>query len=66
MKYTTLAAISSLALSVASAGHAEPQAEVLHWWTAGGEANNINYMSFAKFSVFTTTNYLLTHYYGRQ
>ena len=41
MKYTTLAAISSLALSVASAGHAEPQAEVLHWWTAGGEAKAV-------------------------
>ncbi|MBY6004104.1 ABC transporter substrate-binding protein [Salipiger bermudensis] len=41
MKYTTLAAISSLALSVATAGHAEPQAEVLHWWTSGGEAKAV-------------------------
>jgi glucose/mannose transport system substrate-binding protein len=41
MKYTTLAAISSLAVSVATIGHAEPQAEVLHWWTAGGEAKAV-------------------------
>ena len=41
MKYTTLAAISSLALSVATIGHAEPQAEVLHWWTSGGEAKAV-------------------------
>ena len=41
IKYTTLAAISSLALSVATIGHAEPQAEVLHWWTSGGEAKAV-------------------------
>jgi len=29
--------VSFLALCVAGAVHAEPQAEVLHYWTSGGE-----------------------------
>ncbi len=41
MTYTAKAAISALALTVAGVAHAEPQAEVLHWWTAGGEAKAV-------------------------
>lgn len=29
------------ALALAAAAHAEPQAEVLHWWTSGGEAKSV-------------------------
>jgi glucose/mannose transport system substrate-binding protein len=33
--------VSAMALIVAGAAHAEPQAEVLHWWTSGGEAKSV-------------------------
>ncbi|MFW2586890.1 ABC transporter substrate-binding protein [Sagittula sp. SSi028] len=33
--------VSALALAVAGAAQAEPQAEVLHWWTSGGEAKSV-------------------------
>lgn len=41
MKYTAFAAVSAVALSVAGMAQAEPQAEVLHWWTSGGEAKSV-------------------------
>ncbi|KJZ18591.1 ABC transporter substrate-binding protein [Loktanella sp. S4079] len=34
-------AVSAFALCVAGAVHAEPQAEVLHYWTSGGEAKSV-------------------------
>ena len=34
-------AVSALALMVAGAAIAEPQAEVLHYWTSGGEAKSV-------------------------
>ncbi|SFS21587.1 ABC transporter substrate-binding protein [Yoonia litorea] len=34
-------AVSALALCVAGAAHAGPEAEVLHWWTSGGEAKSV-------------------------
>lgn len=37
----TVFAVSALALCVGGALHAEPQAEVLHWWTSGGEAKSV-------------------------
>ena len=42
MKFKTLCA-ASVAFFVAgtSLAHAEPQAEVLHWWTSGGEAKSV-------------------------
>ena len=42
MKFKTLFA-ASIAFAVAgtSMAHAEPQAEVLHWWTSGGEAKSV-------------------------
>ena len=42
MKFKTLCA-ASVAFVVAgtSLAHAEPQAEVLHWWTSGGEAKSV-------------------------
>jgi glucose/mannose transport system substrate-binding protein len=42
MKFKTLCA-ASVAFVVAgtSLAHAEPQAEVLHWWTSGGEARSV-------------------------
>ena len=42
MKFKTLFA-ASVAFVVAgtSLAHAEPQAEVLHWWTSGGEAKSV-------------------------
>ena len=41
MKYTAFAALSAFALTAATGAHAEPQAEVLHWWTSGGEAKSV-------------------------
>ncbi|WP_460275734.1 ABC transporter substrate-binding protein [Celeribacter sp. ULVN23_4] len=41
MNYSVLAATSAVALSVGVASFAEPQAEVLHWWTSGGEAKSV-------------------------
>ncbi|EBA15568.1 probable binding protein component of ABC sugar transporter [Roseobacter sp. SK209-2-6] len=41
MKMTLFAAASSLALSAATLAQAGPQAEVLHWWTSGGEAKSV-------------------------
>ncbi|MGR3781359.1 MAG: sugar ABC transporter substrate-binding protein, partial [Albimonas sp.] len=39
-KLNVLAAASAIAL-VAGAAAAEPQVEVLHWWTSGGEAKSV-------------------------
>ncbi len=33
--------VSAAALVVANAAYAEPKAEVLHWWTSGGEAKSV-------------------------
>ena len=41
MKRSVLAAVSAVALASASGAIAEPQAEVLHWWTSGGEAKSV-------------------------
>lgn len=41
MKYTAFAAISAIALVAGGVAVAEPQAEVLHWWTSGGEAKSV-------------------------
>ena len=42
MKFKTLFAASvAFALAGTSLAHAEPQAEVLHWWTSGGEARSV-------------------------
>lgn len=41
MKKILFAAVSSVALVAASSVTAEPQAEVLHWWTSGGEAKSV-------------------------
>ena len=41
MKNSVFAAVSATALVVAGAAFAEPQAEVLHWWTSGGEAKSV-------------------------
>ncbi|MDP4992405.1 MAG: ABC transporter substrate-binding protein, partial [Marivita lacus] len=40
MKSVFFGAVSATAL-IASAVHAEPKAEVLHWWTSGGEAKSV-------------------------
>ena len=40
MKSVFFGAVSATAL-IASAVHAEPQAEVMHWWTSGGEAKSV-------------------------
>jgi glucose/mannose transport system substrate-binding protein len=40
MKSVFSGAVSATAL-IASAVYAEPQAEVLHWWTSGGEAKSV-------------------------
>jgi glucose/mannose transport system substrate-binding protein len=40
MKSVFYGAVSATAL-IASAVYAEPQAEVLHWWTSGGEAKSV-------------------------
>ena len=36
-----IAATSALTISITSIAKAEPQAEVLHWWTSGGEAKSV-------------------------
>lgn len=41
MKMTAFAAVSSIALFSASSVLANPEAEVLHWWTSGGEAKSV-------------------------
>ncbi|PIE11879.1 MAG: sugar ABC transporter substrate-binding protein [Rhodobacterales bacterium] len=41
MKTSAIAAVSAVAISAASGAFAEPQAEVLHWWTSGGEAKSV-------------------------
>ena len=38
MKLKTLAAVVVAAGMISSAAKAGPEVEVLHWWTAGGEA----------------------------
>ncbi|MBT8153775.1 ABC transporter substrate-binding protein [Epibacterium ulvae] len=41
MKFTAFAAVSALAITSASAAFAGPEAEVLHYWTSGGEAKSV-------------------------
>jgi glucose/mannose transport system substrate-binding protein len=42
MKFKTLFAASvAFAVAGTTLAHAEPQAEVLHWWTSGGEARSV-------------------------
>jgi glucose/mannose transport system substrate-binding protein len=41
MKLTALAAVSAVALSYGMSASAGPEAEVLHWWTSGGEAKSV-------------------------
>ncbi|MGI9368215.1 MAG: ABC transporter substrate-binding protein [Ruegeria sp.] len=41
MKRFAFATVSTLAVTAASSVVAEPQAEVLHWWTSGGEAKSV-------------------------
>lgn len=41
MKFTAFAAVSALALTSATAAFAGPEAEVLHYWTSGGEAKSV-------------------------
>ena len=41
MKKFTFAAASAVAIVASGAAFAEPQAEVLHWWTSGGEAKSV-------------------------
>lgn len=41
MKKTVFTAASAIALTCAVPLMAEPQAEVLHWWTSGGEAKSV-------------------------
>ena len=41
MKSYILSAVSGIALTVAGAAHAGPEAEVLHYWTSGGEAKSV-------------------------
>ena len=36
-----IAATAALTISITSIAKAEPQAEVLHWWTSGGEAKSV-------------------------
>ncbi len=36
-----IAATSALTISITSIAKAEPEAEVLHWWTSGGEAKSV-------------------------
>lgn len=40
-KLNVLAASSAMVALVAGAAAAEPQVEVLHWWTSGGEAKSV-------------------------
>ena len=41
MKFHVLGAVSGLALVASGAAIAGPEAEVLHWWTSGGEAKSV-------------------------
>ena len=41
MKTQILGAVSGIALVASTAAFAEPQAEVLHYWTSGGEAKSV-------------------------
>ena len=41
MKNIAFATVSTLAVMAGSSVLAEPQAEVLHWWTSGGEAKSV-------------------------
>lgn len=41
MKSVKFAAASTVAFVAATAAFAEPKAEVLHWWTSGGEAKSV-------------------------
>ena len=41
MKSYILSAVSGIALTLAGAAHAGPEAEVLHYWTSGGEAKSV-------------------------
>ncbi|WP_170571461.1 ABC transporter substrate-binding protein [Ruegeria atlantica] len=41
MKRFAFATVSTLAVVAGSSAVAEPQAEVLHWWTSGGEAKSV-------------------------
>lgn len=41
MKRFAFATVSTLAVVAGSSVLAEPQAEVLHWWTSGGEAKSV-------------------------
>ncbi len=41
IRFTALATLSAVALTAASSAWAEPKAEVLHWWTSGGEAKSV-------------------------
>ncbi|MDU8909781.1 ABC transporter substrate-binding protein [Aestuariicoccus sp. MJ-SS9] len=41
MKSYILSAVSGIALVASTAAIANPQAEVLHWWTSGGEAKSV-------------------------
>jgi len=41
MKLLSVSAVSGAALIAATAAFAEPQAEVLHYWTSGGEAKSV-------------------------
>jgi len=41
MKTSVYAAVSAIAMTCAMPALADPQAEVLHWWTSGGEAKSV-------------------------
>ncbi len=41
MKRTVFAAVAAVTLASAPSALAEPQVEVLHWWTSGGEAKSV-------------------------
>ncbi|MDA7965215.1 ABC transporter substrate-binding protein [Ruegeria sp.] len=41
MKRFAFATVSTIAIAAGSSVVAEPQAEVLHWWTSGGEAKSV-------------------------
>ena len=41
MKTQILSAVSGVALFASTAAFAGPEAEVLHWWTSGGEAKSV-------------------------
>lgn len=41
MKKSVFTAVSAIAFAAASVAYAGPSAEVLHWWTSGGEAKSV-------------------------